>query len=314
VNAALTSNVATDLAEFDRGIDFSGMQLTSLAAPARQGAKFIMRYSAGAASAPTHPSHASVAWKLCGADELNQIVAAGYDFLANSEWTTGRITQGGAAGEEDGLADRKFWSHRGLARGASIYVSWDEAQPATDKHGKVAEYLLAYQDALDGKYHADLYAGDVAISAMLDRGVIRYGWRAMSDAWSGNGSFFQPGTNWKAVAQQVAQVSEAHLWQNGNAWFHGGADEDVILKLPIGSHLEALGGKLRELSKSSKSKRPIENLAAAKGVCTVVAGDTMSSIARRNGLSLAQLEQLNPNAGHPAGQFALIRPGDLLNV
>lgn len=43
-------------------------------------------------------------------------------------------------------------------------------------------------------------------------------------------------------------------------------------------------------------------------------GDTLSGIAAKLGLTLAQLEALNPNAGHPAGNFNLILPGDVLNV
>jgi LysM repeat protein len=40
----------------------------------------------------------------------------------------------------------------------------------------------------------------------------------------------------------------------------------------------------------------------------------MSGIASKFGLTLAQLENLNPQAGHPAGNFDLILPGDVLKV
>jgi LysM repeat protein len=308
------------LSKFDRGIDFSGLKLPSLADPARAGARFIVRYSAGAASDPSHPSHETVAWKLCGMDELRDIVAAGYDFVANSEWTASRATEGGQAGARDGAADLKFWSDRGLAPGASIYVSWDTSQPSPDRHAKLARYLAAYERALGGTYHVDLYAGDIAISAMLDLGRIRYGWRAMADSWSGNGDFYQPGTRWKAEARRVARVSDAHVWQNGNRWFNGGADEDVILDLPIGSHNEALGGTLP--GKPHKPgvvhpKHPHASHgegAATTGIYTVRPGDTMFAIANRNGMKLSQLEKLNPHAGHPAGHFEVLEPGDLLTV
>jgi len=49
-------------------------------------------------------------------------------------------------------------------------------------------------------------------------------------------------------------------------------------------------------------------------VHVVESGETMSSIAHRFGLTLAQLETLNPRAGHPAGNFDLIWPGDRLVV
>jgi hypothetical protein len=316
--------MTTTLSRFDRGIDFSGLKLPSLADPARSGARFIVRYSAGAASDPSHPSHEAVSWKLCGLGELRDIVAAGYDFVANSEWTASRATEGARAGAEDGAADRTFWSDRGLARGASIYVSWDTGQPSSDRHPQLAAYLAAYERALGGKYHADLYAGDIAISAMLDLGRIRYGWRAMADSWSGNGDFYQPGTRWKAAARRLAEVSDAHVWQNGNRWYDDGADEDVILKLPIGSHNEALAGVLPGNGQAKTAKPPHAAKAAkaaqpavvhfATTTYTVRPGDTMSAIAEQTVMTLADLELLNPQAGHPAGNFALIRPGDQLTV
>jgi Domain of unknown function (DUF1906) len=225
------------LNQFDRGIDYSGLRLPSVGDPARFGARFVVRYSAGAGN-----DHAGTQWKLCGRDELRSLVAAGYDFLANSEWTAGRIEEGPAAGRDDGLADLAFWQSRGLARTASIYVSWDQGQPNVARHAAVAQYLTAYEAALGGYYHVDLYAGDVAIAAMLNAHVIRYGWRAMADSWSGNGNWYQPGDDWLASARRLAEVSPAHLAQNGNRWYGGQADEDVILRLPVGSHLEALAG------------------------------------------------------------------------
>ena len=47
---------------------------------------------------------------------------------------------------------------------------------------------------------------------------------------------------------------------------------------------------------------------------TVVAGDSLSVIAARNGLSLGQIEAMNPGAGHPAGNFGNIWPGDQVRV
>jgi LysM repeat protein len=46
----------------------------------------------------------------------------------------------------------------------------------------------------------------------------------------------------------------------------------------------------------------------------VKSGDNMSAIAAAHGLSLAQLEQMNPQAGHPAGNFGVIWPGDELTI
>ena len=227
------------LNQFDRGIDYSGLSLPAVDDPAKFGAKFIIRYSAGVGN-----DNANTQWKLCGRNELHSLVAAGYDFVANSEWTEGRIEEGATAGREDGLADLAFWQSRGLARTASIYVSWDRGQPNVAQHNAVAQYLAAYDAALGGYYHVDLYAGDVAIAAMQRANVIRYGWRGMADSWSGNGDWYQPGDDWLAAAKRLAEVSPAHLAQNGNRWYDGQADEDVILRLPVGSHLEALTGGL----------------------------------------------------------------------
>lgn len=47
---------------------------------------------------------------------------------------------------------------------------------------------------------------------------------------------------------------------------------------------------------------------------TVVSGENMSVIAAANGMTLGQLENLNPHAGHPAGDYSVIWPGDVLQV
>lgn len=301
--------MATTLAAYDRGVDYSGLRpsLTGSNAPSRWGGKFVIRYSAGAGN---HVE--ATQWKLCRPDEFRALVAAGYDVIANSEWYESRATEGAAAGKADGAADLAFWKSCGLAKGASIYVSWDEGQPDASKHDELAAYLRAYEQALGGYYHVDLYAGDVAIAAMLKAGVIRYGWRAMSDSWSDNGSFYMPGSGWKAEAAKVAKVSPAHIWQNGNRWYNGQADENVILRTPVGSHLEA--GKSPQPGPKPKPVGPVPVVNPPAGVYEVRRGDTMSGIAAAHGMSLAQLEALNPHAGHPTGHFDVIWPGDKLKV
>jgi LysM repeat protein len=52
----------------------------------------------------------------------------------------------------------------------------------------------------------------------------------------------------------------------------------------------------------------------APAIYTVVRGDSMWSIAQAHGMTLAELEQLNPHAGHPQGDFSMIWPGDQLFV
>src|SRR6266496_4106576 len=103
----------TTLALFDRGIDYSGLRPNPIGDPARSGAKFVIRYSAGAGN-----DRRGTQWKLCGTDELRRLLAAGYDVIANSEWSASRVTEGAAAGTADGAADLAFWKARGLAKGA----------------------------------------------------------------------------------------------------------------------------------------------------------------------------------------------------
>lgn len=43
-------------------------------------------------------------------------------------------------------------------------------------------------------------------------------------------------------------------------------------------------------------------------------GDSMSKIAARNNITLTKLKQLNPKAGHPAGNYDVIWPGDRFRV
>ncbi len=49
-------------------------------------------------------------------------------------------------------------------------------------------------------------------------------------------------------------------------------------------------------------------------VYVVQHGDTLSGIAAENHMTLAELEQLNPRAGHPPGDYGMIWPGDRILV
>lgn len=59
---------------------------------------------------------------------------------------------------------------------------------------------------------------------------------------------------------------------------------------------------------------PPEPVAPAHGTVVVQPGQSMSGIASDQGITLNQLEALNPQAGHPAGNFGDIWPGDVLTV
>lgn len=47
---------------------------------------------------------------------------------------------------------------------------------------------------------------------------------------------------------------------------------------------------------------------------TVRDGDNMTKIAKSHSVSLAALKRANPKAGHPAGNFDIIHPGDVLRL
>lgn len=279
-----------------RGVDFSGADL-SAAQVAKAGYDFVLRYSAGAGN-----TDAGTQWKLCGEHEVAEFAAAGIDLIANSEWTTGRVTEGAKAGAKDGAADLKFWKARGYAKGAAIIVSWDEGQPDRSAHSRVEAYLAAYGKALGGYYSVGLYAGDVAINAMLDAGVIQFGWRAMAESWSGpSGSnlYYRPGSDWRKTAEAVAATSRAHLWQNGNVAFDKGADENVILRSFAWGHLSSQGSKPAPQPKPKPSPKPSPKpKPPAVQSVTVRSGDTLSGIAARYGTTVQALVRLNRQA-HP---------------
>lgn len=59
---------------------------------------------------------------------------------------------------------------------------------------------------------------------------------------------------------------------------------------------------------------PINPVGTSSNHYVVQRNDNLSNIAAQHGVSLAQLEAWNPGAGHPAGNFNVIWPGDVLNL
>lgn len=217
---------------FDPGVDYALPSVT--AHGFRIKPRFCFRYSAGVGNVSPKTQ-----WKLCEIDEIHRIVADGCDFVANSEWYGDRITEGAQSGFADGTADLQFWKARGLNKGAVIYVSYDAPQPIPSEYANIASYLRAYKDALGGYYRVGIYAGDTVIRYVLALKITTFAWRAMSDAWSDNGNYYMPGSAWRTTAEMVQKVSQACIWQTGNNWDgNSEIDQDVILRLPIGSHLE----------------------------------------------------------------------------
>ena len=348
------------------GLDWSGADIDPADAY-REGARFALRYSAGVGN-----SHPDTQWKLCKPNEIEQNVAAGLDFFANSEWYADRITEGADAGRADGIADLAFWKSRKLNRGATIYVSWD-TYPDPEFYDEVDDYLNAYGDAVAPYYDPEpgLYAGSRAIRKMIANDTIDYGWQTMSTSWSDDNLAYQPDADQikAAVANPPSGIT---IWQNGNYWYGNGADENVLLRSTHGSHLSVLEDRPSKPAKPHRPRkahpkptpigggyvvRPSDsdgliavcrrhgvrdwrqvaklnhlvspyvirpgdvirwpggtNLPAPvrKVQYTVQPGDSLFRIASRWGVSLRALEKANPRAGHPAGNFNKILPGDII--
>lgn len=241
------------------GLDSASLDTAANLGTAKaSGAKYWLRYSAGAGN-----GQPGTAFKLTGTGEIANLTRNGVDFIANSEWYEARCEEGYNAGHADGVADLGFWKGRGLARGASIYISWDVA-PDPTKYGGVAEYYRGYRDGLGSYYLADGgYMGIPALVHFSQIGVIKHGWIPEASSWSVPnepipGDYAPPAhTSWDLWQPTHSQMGPAikylqgklagHklvscIWQDRNKWFGTAADENVIVIAgPLGSQMEAAG-------------------------------------------------------------------------
>jgi LysM repeat protein len=276
----------------DLVIDYSFAR-PSLEEAKASGARAVIRYSAGAASDASHPSHSANAGKLISPAEFKQILAAGLDVIAVDEWYESRVTEGYSAGVQDGRAAAALWRSCGLAKGATVYCAWDAAP--TGSFFRVRRYLRGWTTGAGQEYRADLYAG-TPVLRRLSGGMpgmyrIRYGWRPSADSWSDDGLPFQPSTRTDperaALVARAVNATPAHLWQTGNTWFGGEADEDLVVRVPVGSHRETLG---------EPQPKPVHH---------VQPGDTFASIAKQWGVSVEALMAANPRT--PTARLDIIR-------
>lgn len=233
---------AVVLAPGDLGADMAGFRLDTAAKLAQfreAGGKFVFRYSAGAATLTSNPSHSKNAYKLITPAEHAALLAAGIDIIANDEWYAGRMKEGATAGTQDGAAAFALWKACGHAKGSRIYCSLDQSGTASDVPN-IGAYLRAFQAACgNGYYLADFYGGTPVIRALVSAHLAIDGWRPNAGSWSGDGLPYQP-SNPKALLAEAQHATPAHIWQTGNYWFGKDADEDMILRVPVGSHFEAL--------------------------------------------------------------------------
>jgi LysM repeat protein len=116
-----------------------------------------------------------------------------------------------------------------------------------------------------------------------------------------------------------ADFLNTHYLHEGQEYWGGAATPHGIFVHYSSSHdaeAEEVVGIMNTLA-GHVSSSPAPNPAPAPEAgdkYTVKSGDNMSVIAAAHNLSLSQLEQMNPQAGHPAGNFGVIWPGDELQV
>lgn len=220
----------------DKGLDFASMPVAGgYPQMARDGAKFVSRYSDGGAGS-----------SKCTKDgEIAQAVAAGMDFWANFEAAENTPTLGAAEGAKRGAADHDFWNERGYAPGAGIAVSWE---PGTDtsQWNNVAAFLENYQ-AKTGRPQG-MYSSLPTLIEMRRRGLVQMTWLSMSAAASGHPEWGSlPQAQYAVNMQELAADNGINLCQNRNRWYGTGADEDVVTTLPTQpwSHLQALGAHMQ---------------------------------------------------------------------
>lgn len=230
--------------------------------------------------------------KLLTAAERDAILHAGLDLVLNFEWYATRCLEGHAAGVEDGKTALAQALALGYPAGAAIYFSVD-----TDTHNYAAleAYFSGVWSVLAGHYQIGAYGSYDVVVHLLAKGLAKFGWQTL--AWS-NGQR-DPG---------------AVVYQDGAAWFHGSADEDLVTG-PVGSWLQT-AAKPKPTPKPTPAPAPAPKpkpkptpAPVAHRVVVVHQGDTLSGIAARFHVTVARLAALN-HLSNPA----LIFPGETLYV
>lgn len=246
-----------------RWIDFSGARPGARAIKAA-GAEGVLRYIS--ANVP------STAWKRATKTELQSYLSAGIDVILNFEWYEGRMLEGARAGAIDGKTALSAAKSLGYPKGATIYFSHDTS---ARNDTAVKAYLKAAETAMLGYYEVDIYSGYYVVEMALSAGRARYGWQTL--AWS-NG-----------------KIGRAHLYQNGKMWFAKGADEDVVLRKPLGSWLETLIARTPVNKPTPKPvpkpvpkppKKPIKQIVTYH---KIKQGESLSVIASHYKTTVAQL-------------------------
>lgn len=195
----------------DKWVDYS-LARPSLASLKAAGIKGVCRYVCYL-NGITDP-------KVIFKPEYDALVAAGFDVLLNYEWYQARMNEGAASGTFDGRVAVQQAKALGHPAGAVIVFSEDTGETVPSA---VAAYLDAARAAMGGYYRVGIYGNADIVDAMVGGGHAAMGWQTL--AWS-NGRV----------------SAKASLYQNGFQSVIGGADDDVVLRVPLYSRLEVLQG------------------------------------------------------------------------
>lgn len=129
-----------------------------------------------------------------------------------------------------------------------------------------------------------------------------------------------------ASVEFYAQFLNEHYLHEGGQYYNGATPHGIMVRYAsagdraantIAEIMNMLANKIGLVGKPlpdgfpSKPQKTVDAV-PDDGKYTVVKGDNMSVIAERHGISLKELKRLNPDAGHPKGNFDIIWPGDVL--
>ena len=109
-------------------------------------------------------------------------------------------------------------------------------------------------------------------------------------------------------------LSKNYLYEGEQYWGGAATPHGVFVHYSSSHDTEAeeVVGIMNTLAEHVSA--PTTNVPVSSDTYTVKQGDSMSTIAEAKGLTLSQLEAMNPQAGHPAGNFGVIWPGDVLHL
>jgi len=207
------------------------------------------------------------------------------------------------------------------------------------KSGLSAGQLQAAEDAMkpDNGYHPDFWQALVDTENAYDLNALFI--LAHADVESAHGTSYYATTRnnlfgfnavdsdpdlASAYASQAVSVHDyadflaTHYLKEGEEYWVGAATPHGIFVHYSSSHdaeAEEVVGIMNTLA-GHVGTTPVATppVHSTGNTHTVVSGENMSAIAAANGMSLGQLEALNPQAGHPAGNFGVIWPGDTLSL